>query len=187
CAVYNQGILISDKSGAQVIADYYQPYFNREWDGFHGTFYTPPDKYSGHPAVLRSGDIFQIGFQLFTGYGEYAMPEHKYLLKYCIEQLLADPVLTFERIPSTARVSVTAKENMEMIHIKVTYPELRGKYNVIEEHSVLHGGVVSIKGDSAKAVYIAPTQQPLAYELIDGYIRIPLPEIEGYMMVVVEH
>lgn len=187
CAIYNQAILISEKPGSQTIADYYQPYFNRKWDGFHGTFYTPPEKYAGRPAVVRSGNLFQICFQLFTGYSEYAMPEHKYMLKYCLEQLLLDPLIKYEHIPSTARVSVTAKDQLEMIHVKVTYPELRGKYNVIEEHSVLHGGVVSIRGDSAKNVYIAPTKQPLDYDISDGYIRIPLPEVVGYTMVVVEH
>ncbi len=74
-----------------------------------------------------------------------------------------------------------------MIHVKVTYPEMRNKYNVIEEHANLHGGVVSIRGESPKAVYVAPTKQPLAYEVVDGYIRIPLPEVVGYTMVVVEH
>jgi len=168
------------------IAAYYQPYFNREWDGFHGPFYTPPDRYAGWPAVLRSGNIFQVCFQLFTGYGEYAMPEHKYIVKYCLEQLIADPVIKCESIPSTARVTVTAKDGMEMIHIKTTYPELRIKYNVIEEHAVLHGGVVSIRGEAAKAVYTAPDRKPLVYSVSDGYIRIELPAVEGYKMVVVE-
>ncbi|RAV10925.1 alpha-amylase family protein [Paenibacillus contaminans] len=185
-AIYNQGIQMSGGEGTQAIADYYQPYFNREWDGFHGTFYTPPDRYAGWPAVLRSGNIFQVCFQLFTGYGEYAMPEHKYIVKYCLEQLIADPVIKCESIPSTARVTVTAKDGMEMIHIKTTYPELRIKYNVIEEHAVLHGGVVSIRGEAAKAVYTAPDRKPLAYSVSDGYIRIELPAVEGYKMVVVE-
>jgi len=186
CAIYNQGIQMSGKPGSQPVADYYQPYFNRTWDGFHGTFYTPPEKAAGWPAVLRSDNIFQICFQLFTGYSDYAMPEHKYLLKHCLEQLLPEPIIKYAHIPSTARVSVTTKDGHEIIHVKVTYPELRGKYNVIEEHGVLHGGVVYIRGEQAKEVYIAPTRQPLDYTIEDGYIRIPLPEIVGYVMVVVE-
>lgn len=187
CAIYNQGIRMSGLPGTEVIAEYYQPYFNREWNGFHGTFYTPPDRDAGWPAMLRSGDLFQICFRLFTGYGEYAMPEHKYMLKYALEQLLPDPVVKCENIPSTARVTVTSKDGMEMIHIKVTYPELRGKYNVIEEHSMLAGGKISIRGGDAKSVYRAPDRKALEYTASDGYIHIKLPEVEGYLMVVVEH
>lgn len=187
CAIYNQGIRMSGLPGTEVVAEYYQPYFNREWNGFHGTFYTPPDRNAGWPAVLRCGSMFQICFRLFAGYGDYAMPEHKYLLKYCLEQLLPDPVVKCEHIPSTARVAITGKDRMEMIHIKTTYPELRGKYNVIEEHSTLTGGEIRLKGGTAKSVYRAPDRTPLAFTVSDGYIHIGLPEVEGYVMVVVEH
>ncbi|GAA3403924.1 alpha-amylase family protein [Paenibacillus hodogayensis] len=186
CAIYNQGILLKEKPGARPVADYYKPYFNRDWDGFHGTFYTPPDTNAGYRAIVRSGSVFQIGFQLFSGYADYAMPEHKYALGECLKQLLDRPVVKTERIPSTARVTVTAKDKMRMIHIKATYPELRGKYNVIEEHSSLRGGVVSLRGESVGAVYAAPSRQPIPYTVEDGYIRIPLPDVEGYAMVVVE-
>lgn len=187
CAIYNQGIQMSGLAGSEVVADYYQPYFNREWDGFHGTFYTPPDRYAGWPAVLRSGDLFQICFKLFTGYSEYAMPEHKSILKYCLGQLLPNPAIKCENIPSTSRVTVTCKEQMELIHIKVTYPELRGKYNVIEEHSTLTGGLISIRGGDVRKVYSAPDRKSLEYTVSNGYIHIKLPEVHGYLMVVVEH
>src|SRR5690606_20727210 len=36
--IRNQAILLQIKDGSSAVADYYQPYFNREWDGFHGKF-----------------------------------------------------------------------------------------------------------------------------------------------------
>jgi len=186
CAIYNQGIFIQTREGVHSIADYYQPYFNRHWDGFHGYFYTPPEKYAGRPAIAKSGNVVQICFNIFTAYYQYAMPAHKYVIKYCLKELLHEPVIKCENIPSTARVTVTEKDNLRMIHVKLTHPEQRGRYNVIEERPVLTNGVVKLKGESVKSVYIAPNKEPLDYEIIDGYICIRLPEINGYIMVVVE-
>lgn len=186
CGIYNQGIFLQLKEGSESIADYFQPYFNREWDGFHGSFYTPPDRYAGRPAVAQSGNIFQICFNIFTSYMDYAVPAHKYVIQYCLEQLLPDPIVKCEGIPTTARVTVTEKDKMKMIHIKTTTPEPRGKYNIIEDLPVLPHAVVSLKGDRVGKVYVAPHRKPIPYEQQNGYIRIELPEVEGYMMVVVE-
>ncbi|MBP1995028.1 alpha-amylase family protein [Paenibacillus eucommiae] len=187
CGIYNQGILLQTKEGSKAVADYYQPYFNREWDGFHGSFYTPPDRYAGRPAVARSGNIFQFCFHLFTSYMDVAVNVHKYMVKYCLEQLLPEPLAKCEGIPTTARVTVTEKEQMSMVHIKLTHPEPRGKYNVIEDRQTLSDGVVYLRSNQVEAVYMAPGKEPLAYEQVDGYIRIPLPKVDGYAMVVVEH
>src|SRR5690606_9314868 len=105
CGIYHQAILLQAKEGAQAVADYYQPYFNRRWDGFHGSFYTPPDRYAGRPAVARAGNIFQCCFNIFTSYIEGATAAHKYLVQYCLQQLLPEPLLKCENIPSTARVT----------------------------------------------------------------------------------
>lgn len=184
--IYNQAILLQVKEGATAIADYVQPYFNREWDGFHGYFYTPPDRYAGRPAVARSGNIIQICFNVFTSYMDYATPTHKHLVRYCLEQLLAEPIIKCEDIPSTARVTVTKKDNKKMIHVKLTHPEPRGKYNIVEDLPVLVDGVVRLRGISTKQVYLAPTQEPLDWEIREGYTQIYLPKMKGYAMIVVE-
>jgi len=186
CGIYSQGILLQTKEGAQEIAEYWQPYFNREWDGFHGKFYTPPDRYAGRPAVARSGNVIQFCFPVFGAYMQYAANVHKAMVAYSLGQLLSMPLLKCEGIPTTARVMVTAKENKRMVHVKLTHPEPRGKYNVIEDLQTLDGAIVQIRGDAASRVYLAPGREPLAYSLADGYIRIPLPKVNGYAMVVVE-
>jgi hypothetical protein len=186
CGIYNQAILLQLKEGASAIADYYQPYSNRKWDGFHGSFYTPPDRYAGRPAVVRSGQIYQFCFNIFTSYIEYAVPAHKFMVKYCLEQLLSEPIVRCDNIPSTARVTVTEKDQKSMIHIKLTHPEPRGKFNVIEDRQTLVDGVVYLRGDNIKEVYLAPGKEALSYEQANGYVRIPLPKVDGYAMVVVE-
>jgi len=186
CAVYKQGILMQLKDGAQMVADYIQPYFNRHWDGFHGYFYTPPEKSSGRPALARSGNVFQFSFKIFSAYNEYALVNHKNMVKYCLSQLLEKPLIKVENIPSTSRVTVTEKANMRMIHVKTTHPEKRGKYTIIEDSQILTKAVVYVKGQNVDKVYIAPTGEALTYEVAGEYIRISLPDIDGYLMIVVE-
>ncbi|WP_409345020.1 family 10 glycosylhydrolase [Paenibacillus sp. MBLB4367] len=187
-AMYEQGILLQVREGASAVADYYQPYFNRKWDGFHGYFYTPPEKYAGRPALAKSGRIYQFCHRIFTDYIRKAAPMHKYMVAHCLKQLLPEPLVICERIPASARVTVTEKENMQMIHVKLTHPEPRGTYNIIEDFPVLTEGVVSVREDgiAVKAVYAAPSREPLPYTSDNGYIRIPLPRVEGYLIVVVE-
>ncbi|TNJ66329.1 hypothetical protein FE784_10140 [Paenibacillus hemerocallicola] len=185
--IYKQGILLQTETGATSVADYYQPYFNRKWDGFHGTFYTPPERHAGRPAVARSGRIFQFCFRVFASYIEYAPNVHKYTVAYCLQQLLPEPTVKSEGIPTTARVTVTTKEHMNMIHIKLTHPEPRGKYNVIEDRQTLSDAFILIRdGGDVEAVYSAPERLPLAYERQNGYIRVAMPKIDGYAMIVVE-
>lgn len=186
CGIYSQGILLRLMESAEEIAEYWQPYFNREWDGFHGSFYTPPDRYAGRPAVARSGNVFQFCFPVFGAYYEYAANVHKHMVGYCVKQLLPQPLLRCEGIPTTARVTVTAKDNMRMVHVKLTHPEPRGKYNVIEDLQTLDGGIVYLRGEFVSAVYSAPDREPLDYRVADGYIRIALPKISGYALIAVE-
>ncbi|BBH23532.1 hypothetical protein Back11_48770 [Paenibacillus baekrokdamisoli] len=151
CGIYKQGILLQTKEGAHAIADYWQPYFNRQWDGFLATFYTPPEKYAGRPAVARSGNIIQFCFPIFGAYIEYAANVHKYMIGYSLRQLLPEPLIKCEEIPTTARVTVTTKKNKRMIHIKLTHPESRGKYNVIEDVQTLADGIVYLRGRMPRA------------------------------------
>lgn len=187
CGIYKQSILLQAREGATTIADYVEPYFNRHWDGFHGYFYTPPNKEAGRPAIIRSGNVFQFCFQVFSAYMDYAYTTHKYVVRHCLEQLLSDPVVKCEQIPTTARVTVTAKEEKRMIHVKVSHPEPRGKFNIVEDRQTLSDAVVSLRRDIPPTeVYLAPDRRSLPYEWADGYVRIPLPKVDGYAMVVVE-
>jgi hypothetical protein len=75
---------------------------------------------------------------------------------------------------------------MKMIHVKLSHPEPRGRLNIIEDHQTLTDAVVYLKANDVKSVYIAPDKQPLKFTAENNYIRIELPKIDGYMMVVVE-
>ena len=185
-AMYSHGILVNATEETETIAEYIKPYFNRHWDGFHGYFYTPPEKATGHAAVARSGNIFHICFKVFDAYYQSVMLSHKGIVKYCMQKLLPEPSLKCKGIPSTARVTLTEKEKTIQLHVKATFPEVRGNMDIIEEHQIIPAGaIVSVKGKYKKA-YIAPDKTPVDIEQNDNYTDITLPQVNGYVMVVME-
>ncbi|MDD5603859.1 MAG: alpha-L-fucosidase [Eubacteriales bacterium] len=186
-AMYDHGILIKAGEGADILADYVKPYFNRHWDGFHGYFYTPPEKKTEYVAAACAGNVFHICFKIFSAYYNHAMISHKKLVAYCLNRILPRPLIKCAGIPSTARVTLTGRDDMVLLHVKTTHPEVRGKMNIIEEHQVLPAGAsVSVQGIYAK-VYMAPSGERLEFEPAEeGYTKVVLPEIKGYRMIVLE-
>ena len=72
------------------------------------------------------------------------------------------------------------------MHVKTTFPEIRGRYGIIEEHIYLPAGAtVTLPGEYCN-VYSAPDQTPVEFVCKDGKTTITLPQIHGYLMVVAE-
>lgn len=183
-AMYAPTVLTDVPEGAQVLAWQVAPYFEKNWDGFHAYAYNPPMKANGAPAALHMGQVCHISFQVFEAYSRYVYPAHKALVDSCIRRLMPQPSFVCQGIPSTARVTLTAKGQQRMLHVKVTYPELRSKFGIIEEHNCLPAGAkITLQGEYA-GVYAAPGKEPLEFAAKDGNTVITLPEICGYLMVV---
>lgn len=172
--------------GGRVLAKYVKAYFDRHWDGFHGYFYTPPEKETefAAAAVSGSGCVCHISFEIFRSYFKSAAYADKALVKKCLGILLPDPLIRTQGIPSTARVTATGCSEYTLLHIKVTYPEVRGRMNIIEEHAVMEAGSVAyIKGSYSSACTL-PEKEPVAITKAEGgYTRVLLPRIAGYKMI----
>lgn len=185
-AMYAPTVLTDVPAGSEVLAWQVASYFEKNWDGFHAYHYNPPAALNNAPAALLMGNVGHISFEIFNAYHKYMYPAHKALAGACISRLLTEPSFTCEGIPSTARVTLTAKDSMKMLHVKVTYPETRGKYGVIEEHAYLPAGAtVTLQGEYSQ-VYTAPDKKALSFVCQDGKTVITLPQICGYLLVVAE-
>ena len=172
--------------GSEVLAWQVAPYFEKDWDGFHAYRYNPPAEKLNVPAAVHIGSVCHISFDVFEAYHKYMYPAHRALAGQCLRLLLEEPSFTCEGLPSTARVTLTAKDNMKMLHVKVTYPESRGKYGVIEEHTYQPAGaVITLQGEYSR-VYTAPDREPLPFVCRDGKTVITLPQICGYMLIAAE-
>ncbi len=185
-AMYAPTIQTDLPANSQVLAWQVAPQFEKTWDGVYAYIYNPPKKRAGIPAAMKVGSVCHIHFQVFDAYRKYLYPAHKELVQSCIRQLLPNPSFTCTDIPSTARVTLTAKGDQKMVHIKVTYPELRGSFGIIEEHAYLPAGAtVTLEGTFQK-VYTAPDRQSLPFTCENGKTTITLPQICGYLLIAAE-
>ena len=183
-AMYDQSIIMTANEGTKVLADYVKPYFNRHKDAERGYFYTPPAETDGHAAVTKCGKVYQISFEIFKTYYTGAMLGHKVVVANMLSELVGDKLVLAEQLPKTSRVTVTEKDDMKVLHVKVTYPEKSGDTEVIQDHNYLpRGKKVSVRG-AYSSVTLAPTEEPLSFEVKGEYTEITLPEIRGYAMII---
>jgi len=183
-AMYNQAILMTAKDKTDSRAEYIKPYFNRRWDGFHGFYYTPPEKLTGQTAVAISKDktIAHVCFNIFEAYYAKASVFHKNLVKMIIEEMMPNQLIKAPTMPSTSRVTLTGTDKYKLLHVKVTFPEPRGGFDIIEEHVVLSAGrKVYVRGEYRTAKLL-PCETPVESVVENGYTIVTLPEITGYDM-----
>ena len=183
-SMYNTGILFTSENKREFT--YIKPYFNRHWDGEHYYIYNPPEKDTSYAVVSRAGNIIRICFDIFAAYRQYGAKAHKEIVNYCIKEIMPDPCVKAQNLPSTARIGLTEGENHAILHVKVTYPEKRCVPEIVEEHQYLPvGKTVKVKG-KYKAVFEPLEKTELPFEYKDGYTAVTLPEIHGYIMVILE-
>lgn len=181
----DSGVLMK---GGRVLAQYVKAYFDKHWDGFHGYFYLPPERETEYAAAALSGcgNVCHISFEVFRSYFKGAAYANKALVKKCLDILLPDPLIRTRGVPSTARVTATGCDEYTLLHTKVTYPEVRGRMNIIEEHAVLEAGAsVFVRGSYGEARAL-PGQEPVAISEAGGYTEVKLPRIVGYQAILLK-
>ncbi|MCC6444289.1 MAG: alpha-L-fucosidase [Armatimonadetes bacterium] len=188
-AIYNPGIAMSAEEGAEALARLYQPYFNlQEWDWYHENLYIPPEADSGRPALARCGPIFHFSFPVFGSYFENALVAYKTLVRNCLEAALPDPLVRASGLPSFGQATVTRQGSRRMVHLLAYVPEQRGGVAMIEEPILARHVEVRLRTDGAgiREVYLAPSRVHLDFEESGGYVRVAVPEVCGYQLVVFE-
>lgn len=187
--LYDRGTAIEALQGTEVLATICAPYYNRHWDGEHGFVYLPPDKATGRAAVTLHGQVAHLSHPVFTSYFNHAQVPMRQLVANVLARLLPDPLVKAPRLPSFARVTVTAQTNRRMVHVLSYVPERRGaSIDMIEEPIELREVELCLRheGCAPQRVYLAPTQQELPFEVVEGYARTTIPVVPGHAMVVFE-
>ncbi len=185
---YDRGAVVEPLPGTEVLAEIIAPYYNRGFDGEHAFLYLPPDRPTGEAAATRRGNLIYCTHPLCYTYYAHAQVPIKTLVRNLLRELLPEPVLQVEGMPSFARATVTRANDRTMVHLMAYVPEKRGeRIEMIEEPIELRDIGVSVKADAAPAlVYLAPDRQPLPFEFSDGRVRFRVPHVNGYAVAVIE-
>lgn len=186
---YEPGILMRATEGNTVFAEHVTTYFNPGYDGEHFYFYMPPkDGSTGYATALMNAEknVIQVSFPLFKAYMKTFTKAHRVLIKHLLAEWISQKQILTEELPVTSRATLTKGEDYTLLHVKVTYPEIRGKLGIIEEHNVLPSGrTVGVKGEFS-SVSLLPQEISLPFTVKEGYTYVSLPEIMGYAMILLK-
>jgi hypothetical protein len=186
---YAAGTAIEALEGTQVLARVVAPYYNRHWDGAHGFVYLPPDKPTDQAAVTLRGTIAHVSHAVFRAYFESAPVPLKQTLANLLDILLPDPLVLAPGLPSFARATVMSQEKRRMVHLLSYVPERRGpNMDMIEEPIELRDVILALRvdGREPKRIYLAPQEEALPLEMVNGYVRTTVPTVPGHALVVFE-
>jgi hypothetical protein len=182
---YETAISMKAGEGNISLADEYCSYFeNSGWDGRHYIFYTPPKEATGNSvvAVTKAENVAHISFPIFLAFRKTSATVYKNMVKGLIERFIPKKLINASEMPSTSRLSLTGNDDFKLLHVKVTYPEIKGARGIIEEHNELpEGKTVAVKGEYG-AVCRLPEKTSVSSFVRDGYTYITLPKIVGYDM-----
>jgi hypothetical protein len=185
--MYERGMRIKSKPGAQGFVQIIEPYFERSWEHFSSHFQTPGDKVSPYVAVVRKGCVVTCAFPVFKTYGTHGNLASRHLIGKMLELLLPDPLVKISA-PSFVETTVTRQSKCTIIHLLGYAPVRRTPtLDIVEEASLVKDLPLSLRLPNApKKVMLQPAGQAIPFKYNKGYAELVLPELNGHAMLVFE-
>lgn len=189
--MYMQGLAVTPRANAKVLAKTEVPYFNRSWRHFCSHLHTPNSgRESPHPAAVRTGNAIYFSHPLFTQYYQNAPRWCKTLVGNALRLLLPQPLLRVEGPSSmVATINTQPTKNRDVIHLLHYIPEHRGvDFDVVENEIPLHNVRVSfLTAKIPTAVRLVPEERLLTFERSSDYLSFTVPWVRGHQMVEVTY
>lgn len=186
--------------GAAVLAEVYNPYFNRTWEHFCSHQHTPykMEKSSENDAIIHDGNIVYIAYPIFKTYYDRGQPLYKYLVRGAINKLLPERELMV-KLPSSGRMSFMEQKDKNRIVLHLLYAEIqprgesgagwgRGvKMLIIEDVNEIHHIPAEIRMDKKPSrVYSAYTKKDIPFTYENGKTKITVDTMYIHEAVVIE-
>ncbi|MBD2848073.1 beta-galactosidase trimerization domain-containing protein [Paenibacillus sp. IB182496] len=193
--MYGEGQLVETTEGGTSLGTREEPYFNRDVFHFCSHQHTPSAGRAGGPGMVRTDSTVYIAWRVFEDYATKGSLVLKELVLHALVLLLPQPTVTTE-LPvqgvTTLQVQRAHPEadgrDRYVHHLLYASPVKRGDgIEVIEQLVPVHEvqSTLRLPGTPSR-VYLAPQEQDLPYETVEGGIRYTLPRLDCHQMVVVE-
>ncbi|MDL2229802.1 alpha-L-fucosidase [Treponema sp. OttesenSCG-928-L16] len=182
--LYSRGVKVQAKAGAEVLAAYVYPFFNRTYDRFCSHRQTPPTLVeSAEPAVIASGQGILISSPLFTDYITNGYRICKDIIAACITRLYPRQLIMTD-LPIICETTLRENDNAYILHL-VSYAVQRKcrRLDTIEEAFPVVNRTVHIRTEQPPSqVRAVPEESEIPFSFQDGYTRIPIDFAEGHRM-----
>ncbi len=186
--MYQRGVRVSPASGAEVLAEVWEPYFERTYQHFCSHAHTPPARRAEYPAVLRRGKVVYFAHPVFSTFAQVGMPFYKQIVLNALRLLLPNPLVVADA-PSTLQVTWNRQptKGRSVVHLLHYIPEKRTlAAEYLEDVIPLYNVPLHLRTAPPARVYLAPQGDSLSFEVQGEYIRLTVPEVRGHQMVVLE-
>lgn len=182
--VYGQGLHVTC-TGAEGHGRIGLPYFQRSWRHFSGHAQAPLDRWTEHPAAVRSDAVLYFPHPLFTLYGRHGNLVYRRMIGNGLRWLIGGQHVE-STLPSRAVVTLTrqAERSRWVLHAVYAVPERRAATDVIEDVVELRDVEFSVRMPAAPgAVELVPQGELIDHGHRDGRVRFTVPRIRGHQMV----
>jgi hypothetical protein len=177
--MYEPAIKVAATNNAEVVAEIFDPYFNRTYQHFCSHAHAPLEKLSGDPAALLTSSIGYLAHPVFQTYATHSMTWHRDLITRMINSLLPDPLVKLDG-PRSIQAHVQTRGDETLVHLMHYIPERRGlRYDIVEDALSLAGATLRVRGQFTSGAF-QPQGIPAEITQEGGYAVVPLPAISGH-------
>ena len=175
------------KTDAEVLAEVYEPYFNRTESHFCGHKNTPykltPADY---PALVKSDSVLYFAHPIFEAYnksGNYVLERY---VTTVIESFYDKKIKTSE-LPSSGRIRIREGKDFLALHVLYAPPVNRGNVCLLPDFPKLHDVGVAIKVDrEITSVKAEPDGIEIPFDMNDGTVTFTLPPFRLHQLVILQ-
>lgn len=187
--LYEPGLRLTPKRGAQALAQVVEPYFERTYEHFCSHSQTPPDTVSAYAAVIQAGRVISFAAPLFTAYGDNAYPPYRRLFGACLDRLLPEPLIR-DGGPVHLEATVLRKGKRTVVGLLSFYPMRKtrtGHPEMIEDAFPLVDMPLSVRLDRApKRVVSMPSGETMPCEYRNGRAHVRVSNTTGHALLLFE-
>ncbi len=177
------------KTDGEVLAEVYEPYFNRTIGHFCGHKNTPyklePAEY---PALVKKGNVLYFAHPVFEAYnksGNYVL--ERYIMN-AIESVYAKSIVTSE-LPSCARIRLRESNDKSFFALHVLYapPVNRGNVCLLPDFPKLHDVTITLKVDrKITSVISEPDGETIPFEQNGDSVTLYLPPFKLHKLIILK-
>lgn len=178
------------KCDGDILAEVYEPYFNRTYRHFCGHKNTPfKTEPADYPALVRCGNVVYFAHPVFEAYNESG----NYILEqYIINgiNLVYDAIVKVENLPSCGKIRLRKSKNANfyVLHVLYSPPINRGNVHLLADFPTLHDVKVSIKLDqNIKEIVMEPEGEKLDFAQKNGVVSFTLKPFSLHKLIALKY
>ncbi len=191
---YDRAHLVRPLEGATAHGQLRRALFDRTWEHFTSHAQAPVGESLESPLVVRGEGVLYFAAPLFGAYRDHDYWVYREIARNAIRELLPRPLL---RLSGPGWVEATLHDQpagddypeRRILHLVAYHPRrTTQQIQHVDQSWPTSGLVVDVLtgGRTVERAYLAPENEPLDFDVIDGYARIALPPVGAHAAVVLE-